>query len=126
MPSSETTTTDPHVRGIYERDKGSNVWWIRFADADGRIRRERAGTKSTAKKLYQYRKAQIMSGKKLPPNLRTKPVLFKDLTDDALSYAKTHKRSYADDERNMPLLTALFGDEPAAGLTPKRIETGLL
>jgi len=32
-------------RGIYEKVPGSRVWWIRYADAAGRIRREKAGVK---------------------------------------------------------------------------------
>ncbi len=33
-------------RGVYEKILGSNVWWVRYADAVGRIRREKAGVKS--------------------------------------------------------------------------------
>ena len=39
------------VRGIYEKDPGSGGWWIRYSDATGRIRREKAGLKQTAEAL---------------------------------------------------------------------------
>ena len=37
-----------NMRGIYEREKGSGIWWIRYSDSTGRIRREKAGTESAA------------------------------------------------------------------------------
>jgi len=35
-------------RGIFERPKGSGVWWIRYADEFGKIHREKVGMKSVA------------------------------------------------------------------------------
>lgn len=31
-------------RGVYEKHPGSGTWWIRYADVDGKTRREVAGT----------------------------------------------------------------------------------
>jgi hypothetical protein len=56
------------IRGIYERKPGE--WWIRFVDSQGRLRREKAGTKRTARDLYIKRKNEAIEGKKLPQNLR--------------------------------------------------------
>jgi hypothetical protein len=63
-------------RGVYEKLPGSGVWWIRYADTMGRIRREKAGTKSSALTLYRKRKTETLQGKKLPENLRTPMVSF--------------------------------------------------
>jgi integrase len=130
MPSSESTTPEKstangHVRGIYEREKGSNVWWIRFADQDGRIRRELAGTKASARKLYTLRKGEVLQGRKFGPSLRSKAVTFADIAPDALSYSKIHKRTFADDQRNMPLLLEAFADAPVDQITPKLITAKL-
>ncbi len=38
-------------RGIFEKVPGSGEWWIRYVDASGRYRREKAGTWSNADKL---------------------------------------------------------------------------
>jgi hypothetical protein len=43
-------------RGVFEKVNGSGVWWIRYRDTDGRLRREKAGTKAVAIKLYIKRK----------------------------------------------------------------------
>ncbi len=48
-----------HQRGIFERPKGSGVWWIRYADGNGRERREKAGTKGMAINLYRVRKTEV-------------------------------------------------------------------
>jgi hypothetical protein len=57
-------------RGIFEKVPCSGVWWIRYADATGRIRREKAGTWSAADKLYRKRKTEVLEGRKLPETLR--------------------------------------------------------
>jgi integrase len=59
------------IKGVYEKVPGSAIWWIRYADASGRIRREKVGTKSAAIQLYRKRKTEVSQGKKLPENLRT-------------------------------------------------------
>ena len=48
-------------RGIYEKLPGSGIYWVRYADRSGRIRREKAGAKSAAIKLYQKRKTECGS-----------------------------------------------------------------
>lgn len=110
------------LRGIYEREPGSNIWWIRYADAMGRIRREKAGTKGAAIKLYQKRKTEVLQGKKLPENLRAPMVGFADLAKDALAYSKAHKRSYGDDVIRMEKLLSSFRGRSAESITPRELE----
>jgi integrase len=57
-------------RGIFEKVPGSGIWWVRHVDAAGRLRREKAGTKSAAQDLYHKRKQQALEGLKLPEKLR--------------------------------------------------------
>jgi site-specific recombinase XerD len=113
------------LRGVYEREPGSKIWWIRYADSTGRIRREKAGTKGAAIKLYQKRKMEVLQGKKLPENLRAPLVSFDDLAKDALAYSKAHKRSYGDDEIRMEKLLASFRGRAADSITPQDIERSL-
>ena len=58
------------LKGIYERMHGSGVWWIRYADGGGKIRREKAGTHSMAVALYKKRGTEVLQGRKLPETLR--------------------------------------------------------
>jgi hypothetical protein len=66
-------------RGIFEKKKQPGVYWIRYVDAQGRFRREKAGTLSTAKTLYHKRKNEALQGIVLPENLRRKHVHFQRL-----------------------------------------------
>jgi integrase len=68
---------DKKQRGTFEKVAGSGIWWIRYMDAAGRLRREKAGTKSAAIMLYRKRKQQALEGRKLPERLRqeTRPTL---------------------------------------------------
>ncbi len=112
-------------RGVYEKLPGSGIWWVRYADAMGRIRREKAGTKSSALTLYRKRKTESLQRKKLPENLRTPTVSFAELAHDALVYSKTHKITYQDDVHRMPWLLAAFRDRAADSITPQDLETHL-
>src|SRR5215469_96594 len=109
-------------RGVYEKCPGSGTWWIRYADTMGRLRREKAGTKSAAVTLYQKRKTEALQGKKLPESLRTPAVSFAELAHDALVYSKTHKRTYEDDALRMPWLLTAFRERSADSITPQDLE----
>jgi hypothetical protein len=47
------------VRGVYERDPGTDIWWIQYKQ--GTIRkREKVGRRSDAISLYHVRKAELL------------------------------------------------------------------
>jgi site-specific recombinase XerD len=110
----------PH--GLFEKLPGSRVWWIRYADSMGRIRREKAGTKGAAIDLYRKRKTEALQGKKLPESLRKPAVSFAELAQDALAFSKTHKRTYEDDVQRMPWLMSAFRERSADSITPRDLE----
>jgi site-specific recombinase XerD len=114
--------TRRNPRGVFEKVPGSGVWWVRHADAMGRIRREKAGTKSAALTLYRKRKTESLQRKKLPESLRSPMVSFAELAHDALVYSKTHKRTYGDDIDRMPWLLAAFRERSAESITPQDLE----
>lgn len=105
--------TKTKTRGVFERVAGSDQWWIRYADADGRLRRELVGAKSAAIALYQKRKNDIREGKKLPKKLRTRTVPFKELADDYLVYATKNNAGGEVDKYRIKRLKDEFGDTPA-------------
>ncbi|HEY2470140.1 MAG TPA: site-specific integrase [Terracidiphilus sp.] len=76
------------LKGVFERPVGSNIWWIRYIDASGRERREKAGSKSVSIQLYRKRKQQALEGKKLPEKLRARSILFDELIDDAVEHCE--------------------------------------
>lgn len=110
------------TRGIFEKLPGSGVWWIRYVDAQRRLRREKAGTKSTAILLYRKRKHEALEGRKLPEKLRRASVSFREISQDALEYSDRHKRSARNDHCRMEKLLSWFGDRAADSVTPQMIE----
>jgi site-specific recombinase XerD len=112
-----------HPRGVFQKVPGkSSPWWIRYVDAQGRFRREKAGTKSAAIDLYRKRKNEALEGKKLPEKLRRATVSFAEIAKDALAYSKANKLSYSDDVSRMETLLLWFREYPAEGITAQDIE----
>ena len=114
-------------RGIFEKHPGSGVHWIRYADGTGRIRREKAGTKSAAVTLYRKRKTEILEGRKLPKNLRLANISFEEIARDALEYSRTTKvrEAYRIDRWRMATLLRWFRNHNASDLNPQEIERRL-
>jgi site-specific recombinase XerD len=110
------------LRGVFERKPGD--WWIRYTDAQGRYRREKASTKGMAIDLYRKRKVEALEGKKLPERLRRATVTFAEVAKEALEYSKVHKTatSYRCDAGRMELLLAWFREYPAESITAQDIE----
>jgi hypothetical protein len=50
------------VRGVFEKVKGSGVWWIRYHDADHQEHREKVGSWAAAADAYAARKHEIRQG----------------------------------------------------------------
>ena len=116
-------------RGIFERVKGSGIWWVRYADASGREHREKAGTKGMAQKLYQKRKIEVLQGKKLPETIKRKQVLVLDLLDAAADHVRNRYRDQRlggdkKDYRYAALKEAL-GTRPADDVTASDLERAL-
>ncbi len=113
------------VRGVYERDPGSGIWWIQYKQ--GKIRkREKVGRRSDAIALYQQRKTELRAGAKLVKNIRTREpegVTFGKLADEALAWSESRNRK---DIRTLTgrlgILKDPFGTMTASDLTPQRIE----
>ncbi|HKW03577.1 MAG TPA: phage integrase N-terminal SAM-like domain-containing protein [Vicinamibacterales bacterium] len=113
-------------RGVFERKPGSGVWHIRYADASGRIRRERAGRKSTAIALLHKRKTEVLEGKKLPERLRSRRATLTELGADALTHSELRKRTSKEDITRLARVLSWFGkDRLAESLTSTEIEQAL-
>src|SRR5262249_38086464 len=122
-PKAEKVRRNP--RGVYEKFSGSGEWWIRYVDAEGRLRREKAGAKGIAIKLYQKRKTEALQGRKLPEVLRRAAVSFKQIAEDAIDDVERRYRRPADDVARLKVLIDWFGSREAASIRPKEIEAEL-
>lgn len=108
-------------RGLFERPKDSGVWWIRWADRFGKEHREKAGTKSAARSLYQARKAAVLQGQKLP-ELGRRPLLVSDIIDRYLPEFVTNKKNADDDVRIAKLWKSEIGSIAVESLQPGDVE----
>jgi integrase len=113
-----------YPRGVFEREAGSGVYWIRYQDADGRERKEQAGSFRAAEDLVGKRRQQAREGVKLPENLRSRAVTFGDIAKAALEY-KASKPSYSVDKCRMKKLVTQFGNRKAESIKPEDIENWL-
>ena len=125
MREVQAYTEHKNPRGLYEKEVGSGVWWIRYADGTGRIHREKIGSLNRAKNAYTMRKADVLYNKKFPDTMRVVPVAFRQIAADALAYSKTHKRSYGDDVIRMERILSWFREWSAEAITPDNIEEKL-
>jgi integrase len=55
------------MRGVYEKVKGSNEWYISYFDSDGRHHRQHVGRQSAAIEAYVNKKREIREGKFISP-----------------------------------------------------------
>ncbi|MGH9473382.1 MAG: tyrosine-type recombinase/integrase [Terriglobales bacterium] len=123
----------PKVRGVFERPKGTGLWWIRYTDASGREHRENAGTRGMALALLAKRKTEAIQGRKLPETLNRRAVTVEQLLDGAASHVREHystvrmsaKTGTGATDSRYPALVAALGDRPAAALTPLEVERAL-
>ena len=109
-------------RGVFEKEPGSDIWWIRFK-ADGVEHREKVGWRGDAIKLYKIRKADILRGVKMPANMQDKGVKFSVLAQEAIDWYINHERR---DIRNfkgrMKFILETFADWVADEIKPSDID----
>lgn len=110
-------------RGVFERPKGSGVWWIHYYDGEGKRHREKVGRWSTALKAYRKRKTEILEGRFVPPAAAPRRVPFSSLVDAFLRYGKLHKSplSYQDDRSHGARIKLWFPGS-ASEVTPAEID----
>ncbi len=112
------------VRGVWERDPGSDIWWIRYR-VDGVLKREKVGTHGAAKDLLMKRKNEIREGIKMPENMRQGSVRFRTLCDAILVYSQQHHRDFRSVKIRVRRLAAEFGEIPADKIKPVEIDAWL-
>jgi integrase len=112
-------------RGIFEKLPGSGIWWIRYADRTGRIRREVAGIRGRAIDLYGQRKREELLAKQSPELAAAKAAAgatFGALAEDALAYARARHASLKTTEGQMTRMLGWWRAAPAVALTAQEIE----
>jgi site-specific recombinase XerD len=111
------------MRGVFERPKGSGIWWINFYDKDGVRHREKIGRESVAREAYIQRRIEVKEGKFLEPRSAA-GVTFKEIAAERMTAKKPTlaPRSYETDEIRLKYLDAELGTLEARAITPKKLD----
>src|SRR5437762_8943658 len=82
----DITSRKPQLppRGIFERPKGSGIWWVHYFDQYGRRHREKVGPKKLAVDVYRKRKTAVREGRFFPEDIRRREVPLAAMIDDYL------------------------------------------
>lgn len=113
------------IRGVWEREPGSNVWWIRYRDASGKLKREKVGRRGDAIDLLNKRRNERRVGVKMPDNLRSAGLRFSILADDIETFSKAHHRDQKHILSRLKRIRIDLGERVADSITPQEIDAWL-
>jgi len=108
-------------KGVFERVKGSNIWWIRYTNEQGKRVAAKVGTFSAAVHVYEQRTAAIRLGVLLPNSTR-RGVKFSELAKEAIKFSEKHHRASKDFKQRVNLAVEEFGDRVAESITTRELQ----
>jgi len=111
------------MKGVYKQ-KGSNYYWIRYTDLDGKLRRE--STKTTKLKeaiaRLEERRVLIRKGQEPEPVKKTPNHTFSFLVAEYLKHCQKEKSFNKSKRYILQELVTLFGNLPIKSITTMSIE----
>ena len=108
-------------KGVFEKVKGSGIWWIRYTNETGKRVTAKVGTFSTAAKVYDQRTTEIRLGILLPVSQR-RGTKFSELVTDAIKFSEKHHRATKDFKQRVELALPAFGDRIAESITTRELQ----
>jgi len=108
-------------RGVFERPKGSGIWWVCYFDENRRKHREKVGPKALALKVYQKRKNEIQERRFFPERIRRRDVLVAAFIGQYLDTVK-NKASYGNCEHYADLWKAALKGKTLRQVLPGDVE----
>lgn len=120
------TAKERKHRGVFERNKGSKIWWVRYTDVDGKRKARCVGTFSDAVNAYEAEKVRIRKGEwtgGLQP--RKNIVRVTELCDDGLTYSARNHRDTKNFKQRIEVIRAAFGSRIADSLKPAEVQDWL-
>lgn len=108
------------AKGLYKR---GNVWWIRYAGLDGRIRFESGGESFRgAQDLLTDRKKEVKEGKEPIPKKRIANHLFKELSEHYKVWGEGRQKGFITKRYHIAQLDELFGNIPLKAFATRFVE----
>jgi len=87
-PETKKRHARRHPRGVFERPRGSGIWWVRYHDEHGREYREKVGAKGLAADVYRKRKTEIAERRFFPERIHRREVPLGTMIDEVLERTK--------------------------------------
>jgi integrase len=117
-----------HMRGIYEKVKGSKDFYVRYTDANGQRHREHVGRYSAAVEALVARRREVREGRFIPPCTPVDRITFADLADKYMTVKapRVAANTLAGNQRQIRRLKEFFGSAAAREITPAKIDELLL
>ena len=118
------------LRGVFAR---RGKWWISWCCTEGHRHRQPIGPHGLAVQEHGARRKEVERAQRLGlpfcPDVERKQrqakrrerILFKEIAQDFLDYAKAHKRDRCDKFR-MERLLSVFGEKLVSDITPEDVE----
>ena len=114
-----------HPRGIFERPKGSGVWWAFYYDERGKRHREKVGPKSLAVDVYTKRKNEVRERRFFPEDIRRREVPLAAVIDDYLERNRGTLRWMDHYERYGRFWKAVFKGKTLREILPGDVERAI-
>lgn len=108
-------------KGVFEKDKGSSIWWVRYVDVDGKRKARSIGTFGDAVNFYEGVRARIRKNVVAPPSTH-RGVRYSALVDDALAYNETSHTDRRNFTQRLEVTREMFGYRVCESITPAEIQ----
>jgi site-specific recombinase XerD len=107
-------------RGVFERESGSGIYWVRFVDVDGKRKARCVGNFSDAVNFYEAEKVRIRK-RILAPVAGHRGVRYTQLVDEALKFSEASHRDQRVFAQRLEFTREYFGQRVADSITPADI-----
>ena len=108
------------LRGVFEREKGSGIFWVRFVDLDGKRKSRCIGNFSDAVNFYEAERVRIWK-RILAPIASHKGIRYGQLVDEALRFSEASHPAQRGFAQRLERTRAQFGHRMADSITPAEI-----
>jgi site-specific recombinase XerD len=111
------------MRGIFEKPKGSGIYWINYYDSNGVRHREKIGKQSVAEQAYMQRREEVREGRFVEPRSAAK-LKFSEIAEARMQAKEAYlaPASLRSDRLRLKLVLDHFGEWPVQKITPEAID----
>ncbi len=109
-------------RGVFERPKGSGLWWAVWYDEDGQKRRKKCGPKRLALQFRAKMQNEVFERRHFPDRFKRKNVSVSEIINDYLSRKRGTLRSLVNWKRYAKQWKAILAGKSVRQVVPGDVE----